>query len=86
MDDCIARHALDQGHWPGLTLDQVKGKISEVRAGAQNSFDAGNGRRIFRKGDTVLIEDGKGGGTIFRPSPQSALDYFKNWVRRELGI
>lgn len=84
MDDRIAEHSSQQGHWPGLSLDQIKAKITEVRSGFQNAYDFGNGRRIFRKGDTILIEDGKGSGTIFRPI-RSALQYFKEFVLEELG-
>jgi hypothetical protein len=85
VDDRIARHALDRGHWPGLTLDELLERIREVREESQEAYDFGGGRRIHRKGDTVLVEDGTGGGTIFQPSPSSATRYFRNFVRRELG-
>lgn len=85
MDDLIAEHALSQGHWPGLTVAEIKAKIDEVRSGFQDAYDFGNGRRIFRKGAIILIEDGTGSGTIFRPSPRSAADYFVRYVDCELG-
>lgn len=85
LDDEIARHALDKGHWPGRTAEEVKAMISEVRDGAQDQFDFGNGRRIFRKGGIILIEDGKGAGTIFRAG-RAARQYFRAKVREELGL
>jgi hypothetical protein len=83
-DDEIARHALDKGHWPGRTAEQVKAIIAEVRSSAQDSYDFGNGRRMFRKGNVILLEDGKGGGMLFRPS-SSALRYFIRKMKEDLG-
>jgi len=73
IDDAIAGHA--STHFPGLSTKQIKDRIDDVRKNFQDSYDFGGGRKIYRKGNTILIEDGAGGGTIFQPDG-SALDYF----------
>jgi RHS repeat-associated protein len=81
LDDKIAEHAIEEGHWPGLDVTKVKELINDVRNTFQNRYISMDGRIIYRKGDIILIEDIPGnGGTIFRPSPQSALQFFQNWV------
>jgi hypothetical protein len=85
IDDAIASHAVSRGHWPGLTDDQIREKIKDVRNGWDNRYSAPNGETIYRKGDVILIENSaRVEGTIFQPS-RSALDYFRRWVARNPG-
>jgi hypothetical protein len=80
-DDEIARHAIERNHFPGRTQEQVRQLVSEVRDHAQNIHTSSNGQTIYRRGDTILIENpARGEGTIFQPT-RPALEYFRDWVR-----
>ena len=85
FDDNIARHVKEGGkHFKGESIDQIKKRIEGVRDNFDDFFDAGGDRRIYRKGDTVLIEDGAGGASIFKPD--NARDYFNRFKKTELGL
>jgi hypothetical protein len=85
FDDAIAGHAAARGHWPGLTHDEIKQIIGEVRNGWNNRYTAPNGEIIYRRGDLIMIENpARAEGTIFQPSGNS-LEYFRRWVKRNPG-
>jgi hypothetical protein len=82
VDDRIAEHSRDNHSedWKGKTPEQIKEAIEDVRNDYQEGYELEGGGKIYRKGDTVLIEDGKGGGTIFKPEG-SAADYVQRRLR-----
>lgn len=73
----IAEHAAEGGHFNGLSTDQIAKKITDVHEGFDAMKDLGNGRKIYRKGRIILIEDGKGGGTIFEAD--NVMRYFRDF-------
>ena len=83
LDDAVALHA--QKHWNGLPCQEIKRLIENVRENCQKRYFAPTGRAIYIKGDTVLIYDGKGGGTILKPSPISAIDYYLKFIKDNPG-
>jgi len=61
--DEIAQHAIDRGHWPKKSPDEVARIVDEVRGGAQNQHTARSGseqpRLVFeraRKGAAAMTE------------------------------
>ncbi len=79
VDDAIVKHS--KKHWPGLSAKQILAKIDDIKNNFQDHYKSITfpGREIYRKGDTVLIYDGEGSGTLFNPG--NASNYFRDFVR-----
>jgi hypothetical protein len=71
LTDSIARHALARNHFPGKSLDQLKALLNTtIENGVKYaSKDDIAGRVMFYDKSTgiVVIFDGKGTGTMYRP-------------------
>jgi len=70
--------------WPGRPLADIERLIEDVRANWRLKYTAPTGRIIYRKGDIILIYDGKGSGTIYR-AKGSALQQYQWFIQQNPG-
>ena len=76
----IAQHARD-GHFPKKSVEEVLNMIKQVKEQGDIILDPLDHNRFIiydKKQRLILVFDGKGGGTFFRPDGKNA---FENWLR-----
>jgi hypothetical protein len=74
----IAEHVAAAGkHFPGKSKAQIRKMIDDVLGDFDDAVKADGGARMYKKGDTVVVLDGQGGGSIYKAdSPETVLDDF----------
>ena len=83
----IADHVVNDhaDRYPGQSSEQIQSRIRDVLNNFQDSELGQVGRQIWRLGKDVLINDGKGGGTMLPPDIGAAA-YVLRWLAREFGL
>jgi hypothetical protein len=82
----IADHVVNDspGHYPGQSKQQIQSRIEDILRNFQDSQVGQAGRQIWRLGNDILINDGNGSGTMFRPD-RGAIAYMLKWLSEEFG-
>jgi hypothetical protein len=82
----IADHVVNDypGRYPGQSTQQIQSRIQEILNDFAESHFGQAGRQIWRLGKDILIYDGKGSGTMFRPDI-GPVAYMLKWLMREFG-